>query len=71
MHFLFIVQRFGGVGILNDLNLLDDGPCCWVESLEERAKNTDITRQWKSLVMSFGVLLRIMILYSMSLRLCM
>ena len=37
-HSLFIVQRNGGVGILNDLNLLDDGPCCWVESLEQSAR---------------------------------
>lgn len=40
-HSLFIVQRDGGVGILNELNLLDDGPCCWVESLENDDRQVD------------------------------
>ena len=38
-HSLFIVQRDGGgIGIFNDLNILDDGPCCWVEDLEDKAR---------------------------------
>jgi len=41
-HSLFIVQRDGGIGILDDLNILDDGPCCWVDVLEERALKTDV-----------------------------